>query len=377
MIKSLSKFTLTATQEKKYAKDMIQYHEGNVDTDNDYSMMDIDYQEGTWIRPADARGPQEPIDPSLLQTLVEYKKTRMDIYRIMKKRFINMESCLEYNKDGNMVLSSKAAGQDIIFNKRIGSPSVDGEVYNVYTHISKKHVHRFVTKITKVTDGNTLEIKTLQRTSQVVNDEGIINFPSMYASLKCKENIMLCLPYCPDLLKYKEPYYTVYSDLANAGDLQTFLTRDKELSLNECVSILRQIVYTIYMFHTKIHANHTDLHLGNFLVNQVKAGGGDFTYTLDGQKIKVPNYGYVIIIWDFGRVVPVGRHCYTMDYIRTLSLLASIGISKTYIKMGLRPLPYRVVKKIHEIGMIVHDPTMPEEKYVKQVDKIILSILDK
>ena len=303
-----------------------------------------------------------------LQTLGAYTKFRVDSYNTMRQRFANMDSCLKY-KGENLVLPSPTSGQDIIFKERIGSESVYGVVYKVRATVINKE-YDFVAKIMAITEDNKREIEILQKTSEFLGtDPPLINFPSMYAASRCENNTIRRRNDATVHIQGKKPYYTLYTDLANAGDLQMFL-KTRKLSVEECKSILRQIIYTIYMFHTKIKYTHADMHLGNFLVHKIQPGGS-FKYVMPGGDVKVLNCGYVIIIWDFGLTQHHGNYCYIHDYIRVITLLSTIGTRPGYMDRGLIPFPEKVNNVLTKIINYNHTFMDTELEFLLHIDMLI------
>ncbi len=75
---------------------------------------------------------------------------------------------------------------------------------------------------------------------------------------------------------------------------------------------------------------HNDLHYGNVLFRKIKPGGY-IKYIIEGQPIIVPNIGYIMILWDFGRsFIPGKIEPYRtskrteeefMDYIRITQMI--------------------------------------------------------
>jgi serine/threonine protein kinase len=65
------------------------------------------------------------------------------------------------------------------------------------------------------------------------------------------------------------------------------------------LSILFQILFGVTAFHIKYGIYHRDIKRENILVKQIQPGGY-WIYEINGKKYKVPNYGYIPIINDFG-----------------------------------------------------------------------------
>jgi hypothetical protein len=65
-------------------------------------------------------------------------------------------------------------------------------------------------------------------------------------------------------------------------------------------SFIFQIISSVYSIHKFLNICHFDLHGGNFLISNIKANGY-WLYTINNQSFYIPNHGYILKIWDFGR----------------------------------------------------------------------------
>ena len=274
-------------------------------------------------------------DTERLFTLQEYKDNRKKLYKFIKNRLIDIGSCLKENV-GLLVLpfsDTELDIKDIVFEERIGTESASGEIYRVYIGTENPPtITYFISKVMPVTPSNTNEISVMNQVSEFASCRNFVNFPLIYTHLRCDKPCSTRL--CPNVITKSKKYYTVYSELANCGDIGTFLT-DHNPSTEILESIVLQLMYTLYTFHQKIEHVHRDVHLGNILIHRVQPGGV-FNYIVgDTNKIvKVPNHGYIVILWDFGwarsfkNIINGGHDFYTHwleDYIRPLSILIKYG----------------------------------------------------
>ena len=65
-------------------------------------------------------------------------------------------------------------------------------------------------------------------------------------------------------------------------------------------SFIFQIVSSVYSIHF-LNICHFDLHGGNYLISNVICDDNYWLYTINNNKFYIPNYGYILKIWDFGR----------------------------------------------------------------------------
>tara|TARA_Y100000741_G_C18247637_1_gene556098 strand:+ start:449 stop:1735 length:1287 start_codon:yes stop_codon:yes gene_type:complete len=79
----------------------------------------------------------------------------------------------------------------------------------------------------------------------------------------------------------------------------------ENISDNMFYSFIFQIISSIYSVHKFINICHFDLHGGNFLISNIE-NNGFWLYTINNQDFYLPNYGYILKIWDFGRSMIIG-----------------------------------------------------------------------
>tara|TARA_Y100000768_G_C23985481_1_gene688574 strand:+ start:603 stop:1919 length:1317 start_codon:yes stop_codon:yes gene_type:complete len=65
-------------------------------------------------------------------------------------------------------------------------------------------------------------------------------------------------------------------------------------------SFIFQILSGVYSIHKLCHICHFDLHGGNILVSVIKSNGY-WLYNINNEDYYIPNNGYILKIWDFGR----------------------------------------------------------------------------
>jgi hypothetical protein len=84
------------------------------------------------------------------------------------------------------------------------------------------------------------------------------------------------------------------------GTLDSLIMEEK-LSEDEWGSIVIQILLTLITLQQKFHLTHNDLHTNNIMYN--KTNEDYLYYKLDGKHYKVPTYGRIYKIIDFGRAI--------------------------------------------------------------------------
>lgn len=78
------------------------------------------------------------------------------------------------------------------------------------------------------------------------------------------------------------------------------------VSLKILFSLYLQIFLALYTIKEKYQIEHLDLHNENVLYFKVKPGGV-WNYVINGKNYKVPNYGYLVILWDFAFSISLNK----------------------------------------------------------------------
>jgi len=86
------------------------------------------------------------------------------------------------------------------------------------------------------------------------------------------------------------------------SSLKDILTNNYIESINDTMfhSFIFQILSGIYSIHKLCNICHFDLHGGNILISNIEANGY-WLYNINNNDYYIPNYGYILKIWDFGR----------------------------------------------------------------------------
>lgn len=78
---------------------------------------------------------------------------------------------------------------------------------------------------------------------------------------------------------------------------------------NMLYSFTFQILCGTYSIHKLCNICHFDLHGGNILISNIEQNGY-WLYNINNNDYYIPNYGYILKIWDFGRSMILGGDCF-------------------------------------------------------------------
>lgn len=229
----------------------------------------------------------------------------------------NVEKCLTISDKTISLYNDDKTLKLIQFKKRIGSKSKYGMAY-LNSGYGKARILRFSIKVLEYDRHSLQELDVLRKVTKLVESMKTPHLPLVYKILYCNDPCIKSA--CPKLIRDKQDgYFLVLNELANY-DLKTFL---KESHEHEILSnILAQIMISIYNIHL-LKVLHTDCHLGNFLLHEVKEGGY-WHYNILGRDFYLPNLGYQVVLWDFGlseNVQNVSHIYFEKDFKRVLGLL--------------------------------------------------------
>lgn len=286
-------------------------------------------------------------------------KSRLRYDQIVVRYLKNVEPCMRAAADGSMFLA-RANGQPIVtFGNRIGSDSRYGVAYvNMGKGLAR--LLKFASKLMADTPEHAQEIRLLRAMSALVRNSISPNMPIMHTGLLCTSR---CMPaQCPAVLKGAAKYWVVMSELADAGDVETWLRQPRDLAAYE--SVIAQMMLAMHAFHG-LGYTHGDCHLGNFLVHTVKPGGYWY-YRLEGQTVFVLNTGFQVVLWDPGMAMRSGAASPPSDdFMRAATLLI-------YTTAGLYPRSAGVVPPPVAIGRSLRRaltlPTRPMPTMLKALE---------
>ena len=264
---------------------------------------------------------------------------------IVTRYLQRLDPCLRADAK-NLYLVRDDGQPAVRFDRRIGSKSVYGIAYlNMGRGFGR--LLRFATKIMHDTPANRKEVGLLRRMTDLVRAGAFPNLPIMHADLTCTTKCAANA--CPELVRGEDRYLVVVSELADRGDLQTWL-RARHDPVTYASAIV-QMMLAVHAFHGLGHA-HRDCHLGNFLVHAVTPGGY-WRYRVAGTDVYVPNAGVQVVLWDPGMAVPLSdqhssdyrNYLMAQDYMRFLGLLTRLHTGD-YARDGVVPLPPGVLTAV-------------------------------
>ena len=124
------------------------------------------------------------------------------------------------------------------------------------------------------------------------------------------------------------------------SSLKDILTNNYIENINDTMfhSFIFQILSGIYSIHKICNICHFDLHGGNILISNILSNGY-WLYSINNNDYYIPNYGYILKIWDFGRSMIL----YTDDFVDICSQI--IHQCKRFYKEPFKKNP-KLEKKI-------------------------------
>ena len=208
--------------------------------------------------------------------------------------------------------------------KRIGTPSINGEVFLSCFPLNDCKYDIVVKKIPI----QQIFMKNLLKNN--LNKENIQNsvfFTELYFLELCKI-LSYKIPNLPfyynyticdqkNKCRFNKKITNQYSDKITSktyikgcgyllvekaeGDLKTFLNT-KSYTIKDLLVIYFQIFIGLYLLkiNTDMNFIHGDLHWGNVLYKKNNDKNGKYVYDLLDKKVCIPNIGYTFFIWDFG-----------------------------------------------------------------------------
>lgn len=176
---------------------------------------------------------------------------------------------------------------DSICNKIDSMVSIgSGQWGKIYKFDIKKN--RFSVKVQSTRHGGPidlrnieLEIKILKHLSRFKERNNMHFFPFYYYDRNCNNNRIIIY----------ENYELSLKDII------------KVINVNLFKSIVFQIIFSVFLFHSTTRYEHRDIHVGNILVNKTSH---DIKYRVYSE-YKIPYYGFEITLWDYSNAVPIKK----------------------------------------------------------------------
>jgi hypothetical protein len=254
-------------------------------------------------------------------------------YIINKLKSIKRNTCLVpekiYDTNGKLLSDGYGINDNIYFHKQIGSDSKSGIVFKAYI----KNVlggEPVAAKLMKMTTNNKTELDICKIvTSELLETKLSRHFLFAYKAFYCKQATRATGTHTKRNMTIgqisQSNYFVLFSELAH-GDLKT-LFRDKSIlsDNNMLCNMLCQCFLAIATFH-KLGFLHNDCHNKNILYFKIENTEGFFHYTINGKDYYLKNYGYNVILYDFGLAkayekeeLDMHPNYYLSDYMRICS----------------------------------------------------------
>ncbi len=281
----------------------------------------------------------------------DYFKDRMNKIKMFNEFFgsRNKKDCVTKR---DTLLSGR-----IRIEKRIGIPSINGEIFKVCFGENRKTVKNsceFEAVVKKIPlSQQALKYIPYQNYKEVVESFSAFteSFFLKLTDLLVKKGITPHIPYSLKPLTCSKDCNFVNEDILDQvdnikgcellvveledGTLDELL-ESKVLSNFEILIAFFQIFMGIYCIKKYFSIEHYDLHAGNILYKKIPKGGR-ICYKVGKKTLSIPNIGYIFMIWDFGfaRIrgkieQPRYRNNYSRSPSKFYDLFRITSVVKTY-----------------------------------------------
>ena len=200
------------------------------------------------------------------------------------------------------------------------------------------------------------ELKILKVLTKLSKKRVLPHLPIIYNYYVCNS----CKYENPNLKKTTDKICLLVLSEYNKYDFRTWLIyiSEKNYDNNTLSQIwyncIFQLISTLYLLYKQFKLVHLDLHWGNILVQTHKSGGYR-TYIIDGISYYIPNMGFTLKLWDFGKSksknlfkedssVPINP---TLDIIRFSNIYTWISKSTSIINKNI--IPVNIVSFFQEL----------------------------
>lgn len=251
--------------------------------------------------------------------LLETKNNYLLDYRILLYNFIKLILQDKIKKKGEIVCLNKNGNINLLnfMNNKVMLTKVNkfSDVFRLNINIKNKlKIAPFITiKVIPLSykDRENMynprypvwrELQILKIVSKLSKKRISPNLPLIYNYYICNS----CNYINPNLRNVTDKICLLVLSEYNKYDFRTWLINlsKKKKTVTELeniwYNIIFQIVSVLYLLYKLYRLVHLDLHWGNLLV-QTHAKGGYWTYRINGINYYLPNLGFTIKLWDFGK----------------------------------------------------------------------------
>jgi hypothetical protein len=252
---------------------------------------------------------------------------RLHIYKMVKATLNNIVK----NNDDMVCLNNYGSINllDYVKNKKkIGTSSKYGDVYRVTVPVKKQNINISI-KLVPLSYKDRInmfdtrypvwrEWKSLDLLSRLVKKQICPNLPILYDKFLCN--------YCTYENEQLDPSgkmcLLLLSELSDKDLRQWIIDKSKEditesVRIEEWYNCYFQILVAIYAIQKYYQLAHRDLHWGNILFNNT-IKQGYWIYQIDNIKYYLPNAGFVVKLWDFGKSLSITHFKYTPEDIKII-----------------------------------------------------------
>lgn len=227
-------------------------------------------------------------------------------FNLIKKTLKNIkkETCLTKH---NKVIK---LGKSIFISRNLAenSENINADVYSGYKNnfnFAIKVIPLEYTGIKYIKNHNSLRALNSDnswselyffRLLSMLNEQKICNFfPSLYKYFICKN----CIIKNKEVTHNNTNCLIILTELADTTLSDLIWKKHTNLRYTEIVSIYLQVYIAIYTMRKYFGIWHNDLHNRNILISKIQSGGY-WSYKINNKTINVPNFGYKVLLNDFG-----------------------------------------------------------------------------
>jgi hypothetical protein len=183
----------------------------------------------------------------------------------------------------------------------------------------------------------------------------------------------------------------VVNEFADEGDLVNWLKTKR--SVKEWLVMYFQVFAGLYTLQKYFDMTHHDLHWGNVLVLKINKGGYLY-YKIDNIYYKIPNIGFLFVLWDFGYATIPNKiepptydssekdYRYCLDYYRILHAIhwnnednkTTPKIMLDFFKIGRKMYEYKIPLKY--IFKKLFNVFITDKKKISQKDIVNIIRID-